>query len=89
MTEIAPASPRAYSPRTGDERASPPPPAAVAPPAEKSGAVQSKSPPLPPSPPPALPPEVAAGQDLEGEIIGTVELTEEELRLLLGEDEEA
>ena len=83
MTEIAPASPRAYSPRTRDERAAPPPPA------EKSGAVQSKSPPPPPSPPPAVPPEVAAGQDLEGEIIGTIELTEEELRLLLGEDEEA
>jgi hypothetical protein len=31
----------------------------------------------------------AAGDDIDGEVIGTIELTDEELRLLLGEDEEA
>jgi hypothetical protein len=33
--------------------------------------------------------DAAAGDDIDGEVIGTIELTDEELRLLLGEDEEA
>jgi len=64
-----------------------------------------RPPPRPPEPapaPPADPPAPAqpgpvgpgdedlAGEDgIDGEVIGTIELTEEELRLLLGEDEEA
>jgi hypothetical protein len=47
-------------------------------------------PPAPPSPlaPAALETDLAPGDELlEGEVVGTIELTEEELRLLLGEGE--
>jgi hypothetical protein len=55
---------------------------ASAPPAHRT------APPQPESGEPDV--ETAAGEDgIGGEVIGTIELTEEELRLLLGEDEEA
>ena len=44
----------------------------------------------PPQPVAALPAEPFDAEDtVQGEVIGTIELTEEELRLLLGEDEKA
>jgi len=48
------------------------------------------TPAAPPQPVAALPAEPLDAEDMvQGEVIGTVELTEEELRLLLGEDEKA
>ena len=74
------------------------PPAAAAPPEPPPPAPDATKPPASPVQSiPLLRPQyaeseaddAAGGDDFDGEVIGTIELTDEELRLLLGEDEEA
>jgi len=82
--EAAPAAPPADRPASGavppprpDARARPRPPPSTG---GRTG----------PQPVAALPAEPFDAEDtVQGEVIGTIELTEEELRLLLGEDEKA
>jgi len=90
---------------TSPESAPPPAPVRQPPPAQASSAapteVKPAAPPAPPSesPPTAAPPAAqsktrlgeppADDEWVEGNVIGTVELTDEELRLLLGEEEDA
>lgn len=96
--EPPPAPPQAGSPPPSPEAARPPasplqsipmiqpptrpPEPASAPPADRPA----------PAPPGSVEPgdeNLASEDGAEGEVIGTIELTEEELRMLLGEDEEA
>ena len=77
-TEVKPAAPPA--PPSESPPTAPPAPPSESPPAAAPPAAQSKT----------RPGEPPAGDEwVEGNVIGTVELTDEELRLLLGEEEGA
>ena len=98
---VAAAAPSAAAKPAAEPAAEPAvaaPPAAAAPPEPPPPAPDATKPPASPVQSiPLLRPQyaeseaddAAGGDDFDGEVIGTIELTDEELRLLLGEDEEA